>query len=111
MPENPLAPCPDTPNCERERRVFSFPADVLFERAQDALGEMGPLELAVQDGEQRIDAVFRVAFVFKDDVAVAVAPHDDGAVLFIRSASRVGKDDLGVNRRRVERFFERLADS
>jgi uncharacterized protein (DUF1499 family) len=30
-------------------------------------------------------------------------------MLYIRSASRVGKSDLGVNRRRVKRFFQELA--
>jgi uncharacterized protein (DUF1499 family) len=118
LPESPLAPCPGTPNCERESRAFRAHAPAaLFEKAQDALGEMGPAELAVRDGEQRVDAVFRVALIFKDDVAVAVEPHGNeesgagGAVLHIRSASRVGAGDLGVNARRVERFFRTLDSS
>ena len=110
---NPLAPCPGTPNCERESRPFpNRTPDALFERAQDALGNLGPVELTLRDGDERgVDAVFRVALIFKDDVAVAVTPGDGGgAVLHIRSASRVGKSDLGVNRRRVKRFFRALRD-
>jgi hypothetical protein len=119
--QNPLPPCPGTPNCERESRTFpSASPEVLFEQAQDALGDLGPVELAVRDeGERRVAAVFRVALIFKDDVAVAVTPPSEtsstgdsnagtGAVLHIRSASRVGASDLGVNARRVKRFFERL---
>ncbi|PSQ98498.1 MAG: DUF1499 domain-containing protein [Bacteroidetes bacterium QS_9_68_14] len=124
--QNPLPPCPGTPNCERESRTFPGASpEALFEQAQDALGDLGPVELAVRDeGERRVAAVFRVALIFKDDVAVAVTPPSEtsntgdtsaggssagtGAVLHIRSASRVGTSDLGVNARRVKRFFERL---
>ncbi len=56
---------------------------------------------------RRIDAVFTV-FLFKDDVALAIEPHEEGAALHIRSASRVGYRDFGVNRRRVKRFFAEL---
>ena len=54
------------------------------------------------------DALFAV-LVFKDDVALLIEPHEDGTVLHIRSASRVGYFDFGVNRRRVRRFFRALA--
>jgi uncharacterized protein (DUF1499 family) len=113
--DNPLAPCPGTPNCERESRAFPAHAPgALFEKAQDALGALGPARLTLRDGSsdgnlRRVDAVFRVALIFNDDVAVAVTPGEEGgAVLHIRSASRVGKSDLGVNRRRVKRFFRAL---
>lgn len=115
MPESPLPPCPGTPNCERESRSFPDQSPkALFERAQDALGELGPVQLTLRDDEKRVDAVFRVALVFKDDMSVAVTPGssgDGGAVLHIRSASRVGKNDLGVNRRRVRRFLRKLSSS
>ena len=109
LPESPLAPCPGTPNCERVSRSFEDPPDTVFRRAQDALAELGPSELTLANGDRRVDAVFRVALVFEDDVAVAVVPHRDGeAVLHVRSASRRGQSDLGVNRRRVQRFFRTL---
>ena len=56
---------------------------------------------------RRLDAVFTV-FLFKDDVALRIEPHDDGAALHIRSASRTGYSDLGVNKRRVKKFFAEL---
>jgi uncharacterized protein (DUF1499 family) len=72
---------------------------------------MGPVSMNVRPMDRSVHTVFRVALLFKDDVDVAIRP--DGptggrSMLYIRSASRVGKSDLGVNRRRVERFFRRL---
>jgi len=55
--------------------------------------------------------VYRVALLFKDDVDVAVEPSADGSTLHVRSASRVGHSDLGVNRRRVARFFRAVDEA
>ena len=40
-------------------------------------------------------------FGFKDDVVVRVAAAGDGARVDIRSMSRVGRSDFGVNAKRV----------
>ncbi len=109
LPENPLPPCPSSPNCVRQTRAFALPADTLFGRAQHALEAIGPSTLNADPEARRLDAVFTVVF-FKDDVALHVEPHEEGAVLHIRSASRVGYSALGVNRRRVARFFRALDD-
>jgi len=111
--ENPLPPCPGTPNCEREEREFSADPGVLFGAVQSTLADMGPVEMNVRPSDRSVRTVFRVALLFKDDVDVAIRP--DGptggqSMLYIRSASRVGKSDLGVNRRRVERFFRLLEE-
>ena len=42
LPENPLPPCPASPNCVRQTRPFALPADTLFDRAQQALEALGP---------------------------------------------------------------------
>lgn len=111
--DHPLPPCPDTPNCEREDRTFSVDSGVLFGAVQSVLASMGPVEMHVQPSDRSVHAVFRVALIFKDDVRIAIRPHGDtgeDSALYIRSASRVGKSDLGVNRRRVNRFFRRLQE-
>lgn len=109
VPDSPLAPCPDSPNCERVSRTFDAEADTLFRAAQSALRELGPVEITVTEASREAHAVYRVALVFKDDVNLAVTDADSGqSTLHIRSASRVGYSDLGVNRRRVEQFFESL---
>lgn len=69
---------------------------------------MDALTVEEQDpATERLHAVF-AAFIFRDDVDVWVQPDGDGAVLHIRSASRVGHSDLGVNGRRVGRFWKTL---
>lgn len=45
---------------------------------------------------------------FKDDVAVRVRPSDTGAVVDLRSVSRVGQSDFGANAKRILAFAEAL---
>ena len=111
LPENPLPPCPDTPNCERTARPYEIPPDTLFVAAQRALESLDPVTLRLPNSPsgRRAEAVYRVALIFKDDVEVAVkARADGGSVLYVRSASRVGYSDLGVNRRRVRNLLETM---
>jgi uncharacterized protein (DUF1499 family) len=47
---------------------------------------------------------------FQDDVVIQVRPTPDGASLIeMRSKSRDGIGDFGVNARRIKRFFDRVA--
>jgi uncharacterized protein (DUF1499 family) len=112
LPDNPLAACPDTPNCERVAWGYGVPPDTLYRAAERALESLGPVTLRRPgtrpdaSSPRRLEAVYRVALIFKDDVDVAVRPRNDGgSALYVRSASRVGHSDLGVNRRRVDRFL------
>lgn len=106
----PLPPCPDTPNCTQADRTYPLAPGALFTAVQHALAEMRPIELVVDPASHRVEAVFRV-LIFKDDVAVAVTPSATGSTLYVRSASRTGHHDLGVNRRRVRRFFDALEEN
>ena len=107
LPESPLPPCPDTPNCVSETRSFKQTPASLFAKALRALYQIKPAEVEVEEDERHVDAVFKV-LLFKDDVAFVVAPDGEGAALHFRSASRLGRSDLGVNRRRAGRFFAAL---
>lgn len=109
-PVGPLEPCPDTPNCHTASTSFERPSESLSEPVVTILKEMGAIEIE-SDGENgTIHAVFRIPiFGFKDDVNIAFEPDSAGhCTLHIRSASRVGYSDLGVNRRRVNRFLTLL---
>ncbi|GIV58872.1 MAG: hypothetical protein KatS3mg042_1785 [Rhodothermaceae bacterium] len=106
-PANPLPPCPASPNCVRLTRLYPVDADTLFARARDALAALGPATLDADPRTRRADAVFRVV-VFNDDVALRVEPFGTGSALHLRSASRVGYSDFGVNERRVRRFLDAL---
>jgi len=110
MPDNPLPSCPSWPNCVRETRLFDVPPDVLFSAAQAALAAVGAAAVNTTPEALRLDAVFPVAFL-KDDVALLIERREGRTALHIRSASRVGAYDFGVNRRRIRAFFDALAKS
>jgi uncharacterized protein (DUF1499 family) len=107
-----LAPCPETPNCvssqssDREHFVeplrYSGSAVQAWQRLKTALGTE-PRITIIEDSDSYLHAEARsLMFRFVDDVEFLAEP--DQGVIEIRSASRVGYSDFGVNRRRVERI-------
>ncbi len=106
--ENPLPVCPSSPNCVRVSRRVAMSPKAAWNAAHNALEAMGAATIEGKAPILRHDAVFN-AFVFKDDVTVVIEPDGDSSALHLRSASRVGYSDLGVNARRVKRFFEAFA--
>jgi len=48
-------------------------------------------------------------FGFKDDVAVRVRAEATGAIIDVRSTSRVGLSDLGANAARIETYLDGVA--
>lgn len=106
--ESPLAPCARAANCYRARTALDAgPADVrnaAIGAVRDHDGRLTGRALRVTPTGDGLTAVFRVG-PFRDDVAVAVVPGPDGgSVLHVRSASRVGGSDLGLNRLRARRL-------
>jgi uncharacterized protein (DUF1499 family) len=105
-----LAPCPASPNCvssEASDPRHAVPPFVLRVSAADAWPALGEAVAAMprtrivssRDGALHAEATSRI-FRFVDDLDLVLAP--DGRRVDVRSASRVGWSDLGVNRRRVE---------
>ena len=45
---------------------------------------------------------------FPDDITIRIQPLAGQTKLDVRSASRYGRNDFGVNARRIERFAEEL---
>ena len=113
LPENPLKPCRYPTNCVRRSRAFEADAERLFESAERAVRQTGGFSIGKMESlrpdpsARRFESTFRL-FGFKDDLVASVEPHAGGAVLHVRSASRTGRGDLGVNRRRVRAFFEEV---
>lgn len=107
---HPFEPCPDSPNCVIQSVEYDIPQSDLYNLVCNALKKTEPHEIKENKESFKIDAVFRIAvFGFKDDVNIAVDKLDDSkSVLHIKSASRVGYSDLGVNSRRLKRFFNHL---
>lgn len=57
----------------------------------------------------RVQAVARTALLgLKDDVSIRVRPDGDGAIVDMRSASRIGRGDLGANAERIRGFLADL---
>ena len=48
-------------------------------------------------------------FRFVDDVVIRIRPSDSGAVVDLRSTSRVGRGDMGANAARIRRFAASLS--
>ena len=105
--QSPFEPCPDTPNCVIYASEFDLTDDRLFEITRLAVESMNPHKIHVNSQSHQIDAVFRIpVFGFKDDVTIFTEPAGESkSMLHIKSASRVGYSDLGVNRRRIKRII------
>ena len=106
--DSPLAPCGPYPNCTRISRAVPADAETVRRVAEAAVRtDRGlltgrPDQISLTDGGLR--ATYKAA-LFIDDLALEVTPGADGhSVLHLRSSSRVGRSDLGTNRRRVERI-------
>jgi len=114
-----LLPCPSSPNCvcsqdpDSEHQIEPIPYKG---ETSAALARMKAIILTVprtrivEERAGYIHAVFTsLVFRFQDDVEVLA--DESSRVLQIRSASRVGHSDLGVNRNRVARIKERFLAS
>ena len=111
-----LAACPDSPNCvssqsaDRRHTVDPLRYEGTAEKAREFLIEAvsGMKRARIVVAEERyLHAEFTSAFFrFVDDVEFLL---DDGTkTIHVRSASRIGYSDLGVNRRRVEEIRSRF---
>ena len=118
MDQSKITGCPASPNCVSSRAgdqdhyvspiQMQVTPEVAWERLRRVLSEEPGTRIVAEDKETwylRAEATSRV-FRFVDDVEWQIAPAEK--VIHVRSASRIGYWDLGVNRRRVERIRERL---
>jgi uncharacterized protein (DUF1499 family) len=113
-----IAGCPASPNCvstraaDPDRRFAPLKLDVTpseaWEKIKRAIAAEPRLRVVEEnraDWYLRLEATSLV-FRFVDDVELQIDPSSKE--LHLRSASRVGYWDLGVNRRRAERLREAL---
>ncbi len=106
-----LAACPGSPNCVNSQ-------------SQDSQSKIAPLPaMAIADLRKLIEGMERTTIVeqtdnylyaefksklmgYVDDVEFYLDPNEN--VIHVRSASRLGKSDLGVNRTRIEEIRAKL---
>ena len=113
-----LAPCPSSPNCVSSQagddvhRIAPFPFTGTAGAATGRLTAIVrslPRTTVVAVTETYLHAEFRSAvFRFVDDVEFLA--DESAGVIQVRSASRVGSSDLGVNRRRIEAIRARWGE-
>jgi uncharacterized protein (DUF1499 family) len=105
-----LAPCPNSPNCVSSQASdeahaieplhFRGDPDEAWERLQDVLaGQPRTKIISVTEEYLHAECTSRL-FRFVDDLECVL--DRNAQLIHVRSASRVGHSDLGVNRQRVE---------
>jgi uncharacterized protein (DUF1499 family) len=109
-----LQACPSSPNCvssqaaDSAQQIAALPltGDLAHSRQRLlTLLASQPRVRVVRDENNYIHAEFTSRLLrFVDDVEFLLGPQ----AIEVRSASRVGHSDLGVNRARVERLREQL---
>ncbi|MDZ7768172.1 MAG: DUF1499 domain-containing protein [Woeseiaceae bacterium] len=95
---------------------LNLPADDAAELAAEAAREMGWEIAAVDPAAGRIEATDTTAwFGFRDDIVIRIVAVDPGvSQVDVRSVSRVGVSDLGVNAARIRSYLDmltRMADT
>jgi len=88
---------------------FETESGQLFEFLDKAIADLNPYEIEADSSELTIQSIFKIPlFGFKDDVQAIVEQDGSNSVVHVKSSSRVGYSDLGVNRRRVKKIFRKL---
>ena len=111
-----LVPCPSTPNCvnsqskDAEHSIKPLTYNSMPTQAMaDLKGVIQNLERTkiITETENYLYAEFTSALMgFVDDVEFLL--DDSANVIHVRSASRLGQSDLGVNRKRIETIRAKL---
>lgn len=106
-----LAGCPDTPNCvssfETRESHRIEPLQGSLAEVRQALRSMQRVNI-VREEDNYLYAEFTSRLMrFVDDVEFLAEPEQNRVQ--VRSASRIGRSDLGVNRERVEAIRAAMA--
>ncbi|MFN2258425.1 MAG: DUF1499 domain-containing protein [Parasphingopyxis sp.] len=94
-------------------RPIAVPANVpaTVEAARELVEERGWELAAAEPATGRVEATATVSiYRFKDDIVLRITPNPNGpgSIVHMRSVSRVGVSDLGVNAARVRDFLADL---
>jgi len=107
----------DAKLAEQQRRAYPELAAILldvpppqaFDRALETAKRLGWKITETDPAAGRIEATETSRwFRFVDDIVVRVAPAEKGSRIDLRSSSRVGRSDFGVNAKRIGRFVDAI---
>lgn len=92
---------------------LDIPYDEAFDRALQAAREMPWEDLVDENREEgRIEATDKLPwFGFRDDVVIRVDTADAGSRIDVRSKSRIGRGDIGVNAQRIRDYLETVKNT
>jgi uncharacterized protein (DUF1499 family) len=102
---------------EIQKRAYSdiapkrvqLPPKEAFARAQAAAAKLGWQIVAANTDEGTMKATDTTGwFGFVDDIIVRVQAAEGGSQIDVRSTSRVGKSDVGMNAKRIRAFMKEL---
>ena len=89
--------------------VLPVPPAEAFKRVDHVAMAMGWDVVARAPADGRLEAIDTSQwFGFRDDIVVRIRAAGTGSRIDIRSKSRAGESDLGVNARRIRDFIARL---
>lgn len=93
--------------------IIAKPVPQIIADAERIATDLGWEIAAADPVNGRLEATASVSYIrFKDDVVLRVVATEDGAasIVDMRSVSRIGVSDLGVNAKRIRSFLDRLAN-
>ncbi|HZP92153.1 MAG TPA: DUF1499 domain-containing protein [Burkholderiales bacterium] len=116
-PGSRLEPCPDSPNCvcsdapDKAHAIAPFrlavPAAQAWEAACAAVASMPRTRIVTESAEYLHAECTSAVFRFIDDLELQLRAGE--GIIAVRSASRLGYSDFGVNRHRVKQLHAVLA--
>ena len=122
LKSNLLQPCPRSPNCVLSLSTnpihqikpidYSDPLQLVKERVKKAISAAGDINFVTENHFYWHIEFFSRWIGFVDDVEIYF--DENKSLIHVRSASRLGYWDFGVNRRRVEKirfYFEKLTNA
>ncbi|WP_232371434.1 DUF1499 domain-containing protein [Leptospira ainazelensis] len=113
-----LGLCPQTPNCvssvvpetdsEHSIKPLSYKGTLEEGKTKlkTAIGEISRTQIVKEESDYLYVEFTSLIWRFVDDVEFVFDPNSP--TIHVRSASRLGKSDLGVNRKRIETIREKL---
>ena len=89
--------------------IVGLRPDVAFARALETAQQMGWTIVASDESAGRIEASQKSRWMgFTDDIIVRVTPASSGSRIDLRSSSRYGRSDFGVNAARIRDYLTAL---
>ena len=90
----------------------AMPPAQAYEQALATVQSLGWQVVDKNQEQGTIEALDRsLLFGFIDDIAIRIRPDSKGSRIDLRSASRVGVSDLGVNAKRIRQFIQKFNSS